>query len=90
MVGEQKAREYFREKIELTLACDEHSNRFLLPSDNIIAPMCCKRVESALKLGNIKEICTVMLTILLESSRIIVPTISFTSDHVYFVIHIIC
>ena len=44
-----------------------------------------KRVGAATKLGKTKEGCTVMVTMVLEGSRLLMPTIMFNGNYLFYI-----
>ena len=52
-------------------------------------PKVIKRVGSATKLGNTKEGCTIMVTMVLEGSSLLIPTIAFNGNYLFCIIFLL-
>ena len=62
-------RKFFREKkVEVVLAGDEFFQQYHSGTSKVLVPKGTKRIDSSTKLGNTKEGCTIMVTIVLEGS----------------------
>ena len=81
-----EVRKYFREKkVEVVLAGDEFFQQYHVDSGKVLVPKCIRRVASGTKLGNTKEGCTMMVTIVLEGSRLLIHTIMFNGNYVFYI-----
>ena len=71
-------RDAFKEAgVEVVCSMDEFFNHFHCGGNSVLVPKGTKRVGSATKLGNEKEGCTVVVTMTLEASVVLKPTIVF-------------
>lgn len=76
--GARDVRKFFRDKkVDVVLAGDEFFQQFHSDCGKVIVPRGTKRVGSATKLGDTKEGCTIMVTMALEGSKLLAPTIIF-------------
>ena len=56
----------------------QSQGKFLVPKD-------IRRVGSSTKLGNAKEGCTMMVTMVLEGSRLLQPTVVFNGNYLFYI-----
>ena len=64
--------------VEVVWSMDEFFINFYCAGKSVLVPKGTKRVGSAQKLGNEKEGCTVVTTMMPEDSSVLKPTIMFT------------
>jgi len=82
--GAANVRKFFKDnKVEVVLAGDEFFQQCHGEHSKVLVPRGTKRVGAATKLGNTKEGCTVMVTMVLEGSRLLTPTITFNGDYLF-------
>ena len=79
--GAANVRKFFKDKkVEVLLAGDEFFQQHHGEHSKVLVPRGTKRVGASTKLGDTKEGCTVMVTMVLEGSRLLTPTITFNGD----------
>jgi len=82
--GARDVRKFFRDKkVDVVLAGDEFFQQFHSDCGKVIVPRGTKRVGSATKLGDTKEGCTIMVTMALEGSKLLAPTIIFNGNYAF-------
>ena len=88
--GAAQVRKFFREKkVKVVLARDEFFQQYHSGTSKVLVPKGTKRIGSSTKLGNTKEGCVIMVTMVLEGSRLLIPTIIFNSK-IYFILFSYC
>ena len=84
--GAANVRKFFKDnKVEVVLAGDEFFQQHHGEHSKVLVPRGTKRVGAATKLGNTKEGCTVMVTMVLEGSRLLMPTIVFNGNYLFYI-----
>ena len=76
-------------EVEVVLAGDEFFQQCHAESVKVLVPKGVKRVGSATKLGNAKEGYTSVVTMALEGSSLLQPTVVFNGNYLFYITYFI-